>query len=846
MTAAEGFTELPDDDDEGAYVDCPIHPFGCPDYLTCPAYAAAEYAGKGWRVVPIAAGTKRPAVADWPNIATTEAETLRQWWGGEYEGHGVGVVTGHGSGLFVVDVDVAGDKTGDESLRDLEDTYGALPDTARVITGSGGAHIYFTLPPGVTITNDAGKRLGAGIDVRGEGGQVLAPPTVHPTTGNRYEWEGGEIGTVAEAPAWLIGLLTVDATPAPSPKPPALINAAELEGPADRYNAATDWPTILSADGWTFSHTDGSGRDHYTRPGKEKREGVSGNVDAAGVVFVCHSTSVTNLEVGKGYSRFGYYAATEHNGDHRAAALAWLKTQPAGTNTAGQGAMGTPAKVAALPPGEPWPDPIPLTGDEKVPPFPVDELPDVLGSFADEVAAGAGTQPDLLAAFTLPVVATIAARRWVIEIKPGHTEPLNLYLAGIAPPGAMKSFAARAATAPLDELEKELAAQYGPEVAQAASARRIEEGQLAQAEKAAATGDPRKPETIEAARIAADLAGKLATTPPPVVPQLFVTDATPEALEVFMMNQGNRAAWLDDEGGLFTMTGGRYSPKGKGTNLDVFLKGHDGARPIKVERGSRPPVHVTQPALTVGVLTQPAAFGAFVRSDEGRGLLQRFLVTRPALDVVDRSIETTPADRHTVAAYRQRIRELHEESRRHIDTPKVLRFDADAYEVVARSFARHAAELRAGGIFAGDESLAGWGGKLDGATCRLAALLALAENPKADTVDVLAARRAVALADYFTVHTIKAFGEAGMTDSVRLAVRCLAAVKTLGTDEVSTRDVHQKVKGTAALEKPAEVGEVLRFLADYGWIRGPLENPQGKAGRPSERWQVHPQVNAGQ
>ena len=480
-----------------------------------------------------------------------------------------------------------------------------------------------------------------------------------------------------------------------------------------------------------------------------------------------------------------------------------------------------------------------------MPPFPVDELPDVLSAFAQEVAAGAGTQPDLLAAFMLPVVATITARRWVLEVRPGWTEPLNIYLAGIAPPAAMKSFAVKSATNPLTELEAELAEQYGPEMAQAASARRIEEGQLARAEKEAATGDSREPKTIEAARIAADLAGKLATTPPPVVPQLFVTDATPEALEVFMMNQGNRAAWLDDEGGLFTMTGGRYSPKGKGTNLDVFLKGHEGGT-IKVERAGRAPVHINGAALTVGVLTQPAAFGAFVRSDEGRGLLQRFLVTRPALDVVDRSIETTPADRHTVAAYRQRIRELYEESRRHIDAPMVLRFDADAYEVVAGAFHRHAARLRSGGIFAGDESLMGWGGKLDGATCRLAANLALVENPKVDTVDALAARRAVALADYFTPHTVKAFAEAGMTESVRLAVRCLAAVRNLGTDEVSTRDVHQKVKGTAALENPEEVGVVLRFLAGYGWIRGPLQNPQGKAGRPSERWQVHPQVTAGQ
>ena len=87
------------------------------------------------------------------------------------------------SGLVVLDVDV--DKGGEESLRELEAEHGELPTTTIAVTGSGGMH-YFFRHPGVEMRNSAGK-LGAGLDVRGDGGYVVAAPSNH-ASGGHYDW----------------------------------------------------------------------------------------------------------------------------------------------------------------------------------------------------------------------------------------------------------------------------------------------------------------------------------------------------------------------------------------------------------------------------------------------------------------------------------------------------------------------------------------------------------------------------------------------------------------------------------------------------------------------------------
>jgi hypothetical protein len=276
-----------------------------------PHQAALGYAHKGWRVVPIIPNQKRPAINQWQHQATTDPTTIDQWWEGKHTGCGVGIATGQASGIWVLDID---DR---DALHDLEQEHGELPATLTSITGSGGEHqIYLWPDDGRTITNSASGFI-QGIDVRGEGGQIVAPPTTHPN-GNPYEWDE-QCTDIAAAPEWLLDLVCHKDTPQPTVDVSPTISPTDR--PGDLWAAATDWADILTPDGWTLSHTDNTGERYWVRPGKEARDGISattGNTHNDNLhVF---TSSMPHLQAEQTYSKLGYLAATHHNHDHHAAA----------------------------------------------------------------------------------------------------------------------------------------------------------------------------------------------------------------------------------------------------------------------------------------------------------------------------------------------------------------------------------------------------------------------------------------------------------------------------------------------------------------------------------------------
>ena len=118
----------------------------------------------------------------------------------------IGIATGAVSKLVVLDVDPR--HGGTESLRALEASHGALPKTVLVLTGGNGYH-YYLRAPGIPIRNSAGL-LGPGLDMRGEAGYVVAPPSKH-GSGNRYTWLPGHSPLqeeLCEVPPWLLELLS--------------------------------------------------------------------------------------------------------------------------------------------------------------------------------------------------------------------------------------------------------------------------------------------------------------------------------------------------------------------------------------------------------------------------------------------------------------------------------------------------------------------------------------------------------------------------------------------------------------------------------------------------------------
>jgi hypothetical protein len=145
--------------------------------------AALDYAKQGWRVFPCIKRGKRPLIKNWQELATTDARVVQGWWK-QWPDANVAVVTGASSGVFVLDVDGA---DGEVSLAILQDEHGPLPGTLESRTGGGGRHLFFK-HDGTPVKNSTGK-LGKGLDVRGDGGYVIVPPSVH-ETGSPYVWGG--------------------------------------------------------------------------------------------------------------------------------------------------------------------------------------------------------------------------------------------------------------------------------------------------------------------------------------------------------------------------------------------------------------------------------------------------------------------------------------------------------------------------------------------------------------------------------------------------------------------------------------------------------------------------------
>ena len=123
----------------------------------------------------------------------------------------IGIPTGEASGFFVLDLDCKGGAQGLEWLAAHE---ARLPQTRRHRTRSGGVHLLFAMPFGRTIRNSASK-VGPGVDVRGTGGYIIAPPS--------DGYDVVDASTIAEAPAWLLDLIDPPAPQAQpmAPRPPS-------------------------------------------------------------------------------------------------------------------------------------------------------------------------------------------------------------------------------------------------------------------------------------------------------------------------------------------------------------------------------------------------------------------------------------------------------------------------------------------------------------------------------------------------------------------------------------------------------------------------------------------------
>ena len=171
---------------------------------------AVKLGERGLRVFPCWPRTKKPVFEDNLRLASMVEGIIRKFWSDP--NFNIAIATGRGSGVWVIDVDGL---EGEATLRELIAKHGEgaeLPPTVEVITGDGGRHLYFKWPAKVEIRNNPSspdhEAALPRLHWRGEGGYAIAPPSVHPDTGRAYAWSVDSARKPADAPDWLIKIVS--------------------------------------------------------------------------------------------------------------------------------------------------------------------------------------------------------------------------------------------------------------------------------------------------------------------------------------------------------------------------------------------------------------------------------------------------------------------------------------------------------------------------------------------------------------------------------------------------------------------------------------------------------------
>lgn len=246
---------------------------------------ALMLASEGFKIVPLPPREKFPrGLAEWQKRATNDVAQIKRWFDKNPE-RGVGWCMGtqpNGMNLAGIDVDVAGGKLGFSTMAGLRDRFGLremMRNTIRTETGTGGWHLIVDTGP-VVVTNG---KLGPGVDLRGEGGFLVSPPSIHPN-GQAYRWVDGKAPwdlppfRVWETFAnWLNHPEAEEddglASP-PRPRPLEVVGSVSDATPADWARANLRIPDLLVEGGWQYRETKGMDT-YWTRPDKSIRDGHS-------------------------------------------------------------------------------------------------------------------------------------------------------------------------------------------------------------------------------------------------------------------------------------------------------------------------------------------------------------------------------------------------------------------------------------------------------------------------------------------------------------------------------------------------------------------------------------------
>ncbi len=482
--------------------------------------------------------------------------------------------------------------------------------------------------------------------------------------------------------------------------------------------------------------------------------------------------------------------------------------------------------------------PLPVSLSHQGPsPIPENVLSGWFGDMVQAVSNFSETPKELSMMLGLAALATCCQKRFNVLPFPGYKEPLNIWTVAALAPGNRKTSVLQAMTQPLYNWEKDRAEEVKEERARLSSERQTMEARIQHLRTKAGKSKDGDFESLrnEIAKLESELPDI------PVIPRLTVQDVTPEKLGPMMAENDEKMSLLSDEGGIFDLLGGRYS--GGSLNLDLFLQSHSGSQ-VRVDRGSRPPVQMDNPALSIGLSPQPEVLRALTDKPgfRGRGLLARFLFTVPNSLLGYRSLQSSPVPRSIADGYERGMRAL-------LNIPVTpepysLKLSADALEEW-RAFSRKVETgLREGGQF---EQIGDWGAKLPGAAIRLAGLFHCSEysstRPWDYPISLETMNKALSLSAILSEHARFAFDLMGTDHDLPTAKRVWRWIERECKTSFSARDCFSGLKGH--FKRMELLNPAIEVLVERHYIFPRDQNETQKRGRPSKQFIVNPTLSEG-
>ncbi len=533
----------------------------------------------------------------------------------------MGIVTGPASGFWMLGPD------GPEGLADLkvlEQEHGPLPPTARVRSGSGGEHLYFSWPTdGLPIPNRRNHR-GLKIDVRGCGdgpGYVVAPPSLN--ANGAYSWLDER--EPADAPPWLLAWVrgvSFKAT-ATSARPDAVerarlylakchpaVSGANGHGQTFAVARALCWGFDLPAavalglmkelynprcvPPWSDADLEHKVNDAHRRDFGKPRGYL--NVD-----LHPERGGRNSGDSGDGFSRnaTGTNSGRSNSGD-------------SGDASGGTGSWKPPVALPEMPP---------------VPPFPIEVFPAKVADYWLASARSLAVPVDYVAVPGIALLGAAVGRTRAVGIKKGYTEVPAVWTVVIAPPGSVKSASLKFARAPLAKAEADWMAKHGEQMIifdteMDRHAERVKEWR-----KAGCNGEP--PEKPRRPRLR----------------QSTLDSTTTEAAAKVLGDNPRGVVVVKDELSGFVRSMNQYRGGGKGDDRQFWLSAWAGA-PAKVNRAKdhdAGPLVIPHPFVGIAGMMTPSSLPE-LRGDnrqgeaEQDGFVDRFLFNFP--DPVDAAGET--------------------------------------------------------------------------------------------------------------------------------------------------------------------------------------------------------------